>query len=103
MDFDRVFRMENCSALLTPVTSGIPPLFSELSDADGYVRERADDFYTQPSNMAGVPAISVPFMETSNGLPVAVQIIADHMNDGIALDVAKKLYENSTVQRISCK
>ncbi|VIO86550.1 Uncharacterized protein BM_BM13821 [Brugia malayi] len=100
MDFDRVFRKEGCDILLTPVTSGIPPLFSEISDTDGYRRECQDDFYTQPCNLAGVPAISVPFMRTADGFPVGVQIIADHLKDGIALDVAEKLYEYSVVKTV---
>ncbi|OZC09872.1 Amidase [Onchocerca flexuosa] len=95
MDFDRVFREEDCDVLLTPVTSSIPPLFSEISDADGYKRECEDDFYTQPCNMAGVPAISVPFTKTADGFPIGVQIIADHLKDGLALDVAEKLYQYS--------
>uniref|UniRef100_A0A8R1XUM5 Glutamyl-tRNA(Gln) amidotransferase subunit A, mitochondrial n=1 Tax=Onchocerca volvulus TaxID=6282 RepID=A0A8R1XUM5_ONCVO len=95
MDFDRVFREEDCDVLLTPVTSSIPPLFSEISDADGYKRECEDDFYTQPCNMAGVPAISVPFTKTADGFPIGVQIIADHLKDGLTLDVAEKLYQYS--------
>ncbi|VDN18379.1 unnamed protein product [Gongylonema pulchrum] len=95
-DFDRAFRELKCDVLLTPVTSDVAPLFSELSDSSGYVRERADDFYTQPSNMAGVPAVSVPFTRAAQrkDLPLAVQIIADYMNDGLVLDVAAKLREH---------
>ncbi|CAG9532534.1 unnamed protein product [Cercopithifilaria johnstoni] len=100
MDFDRVFRKEGCDILLTPVTSGIPPLFSEISDIDGYKREREDDFYTQPCNMAGVPAISVPFTKTEDGFPIGVQIIADHLKDGMALDVAERLNEYSDAQTV---
>lgn len=88
MDFEKVFRKEGCDVLLAPVTSGTPPLFSELGDVNGYDRERIDDYYTQPSNMAGVPSISVPFSVTRSGLPVAVQLIADFLNDGTVLDVA---------------
>lgn len=96
MDFDRVFRKEDCDILLTPVTADVPPLFSEFSDCDNFEREQTDDFYTQPSNMAGVPAMSVPFSETEDGLPIGVQVIADYMNDGLVLDVAKRLHEYST-------
>ncbi|VDN03010.1 unnamed protein product [Thelazia callipaeda] len=101
MDFDRVFQENGCDILLTPVTSGIPPLYSELNDADSYKRERADDFYTQPCNMAGVPAISVPFMKTEDGFPVGVQIIADYLKDGLVLDVAQKLNEYCGI--LKCK
>ncbi|MCP9266090.1 Glutamyl-tRNA(Gln) amidotransferase subunit A, mitochondrial [Dirofilaria immitis] len=69
--------------------------FSEISDTDGYKRECEDDFYTQPCNMAGVPAISVPFTRTADGFPIGVQIVADYLKDGIALDVAEKLYQYS--------
>lgn len=45
--------------------------------------------------MAGVPAISVPFTKTADGFPIGVQIIADHLKDGLTLDVAEKLYQYS--------
>lgn len=38
--------------LLTPVACGPPPLYSDLSKG-GFQREDADDFYTQPVNLAG--------------------------------------------------
>lgn len=43
--------------------------------------------------MAGVPAIAIPFTETSKGLPIAVQIMTDYLNDGLALDIAHCLYQ----------
>lgn len=88
-DFDRVFREEGCSALLTPVTTGPPPYFSQMKEGS-YERERSEDFYTQPANMAGIPACAVPFVN-ANGLPVSVQVMADHLNDGIVLEVASVL------------
>ncbi|KHN75720.1 Glutamyl-tRNA(Gln) amidotransferase subunit A, mitochondrial [Toxocara canis] len=91
-DFDRAFGELGCDALLTPVTCGVPPRFSEINQISGYERERIDDFYTQPANMAGVPAIAVPFAQTEKQLPVAVQIMADYLNDGLALDIAHALY-----------
>uniref|UniRef100_A0A914ZGW5 Glutamyl-tRNA(Gln) amidotransferase subunit A, mitochondrial n=1 Tax=Parascaris univalens TaxID=6257 RepID=A0A914ZGW5_PARUN len=93
-DFDHAFKDLGCDALLTPVTCGVPPYYSEINHISGYERERIDDFFTQPANMAGVPAIAVPFMETAEKLPVAVQIMTDYLNDGLALDIADCLYHS---------
>uniref|UniRef100_A0A0N5AYD7 Glutamyl-tRNA(Gln) amidotransferase subunit A, mitochondrial n=1 Tax=Syphacia muris TaxID=451379 RepID=A0A0N5AYD7_9BILA len=93
-DFDRVFREQNCSALLTPVTIGTPPLASQMKEGN-YERERSEDFYTQPANMAGIPACSVPFVKTEDGLSIAVQIMSDHLQDGIVLQIADQLEKYS--------
>jgi aspartyl-tRNA(Asn)/glutamyl-tRNA(Gln) amidotransferase subunit A len=54
-DFACVFHGENrVDLLLTPVTSDTAPLYSQFTRADdGYARERTDDYFTQPANMAG--------------------------------------------------
>jgi Asp-tRNA(Asn)/Glu-tRNA(Gln) amidotransferase A subunit family amidase len=71
MDFDAVFfkgaSLESSTsatavdALLTPTTAHSAPLFSQVQRMDLEKRLR-DDFFTQPANMAGLPAISVIFM-----------------------------------------
>uniref|UniRef100_A0A914V5U4 Glutamyl-tRNA(Gln) amidotransferase subunit A, mitochondrial n=1 Tax=Plectus sambesii TaxID=2011161 RepID=A0A914V5U4_9BILA len=99
-DFARLFRpeqfgissTEKVDILLTPVASSTAPLRADFErDDDGYTRERSDDYFTQPANMAGVPAISVPVTTAANGLPVAVQLVGDWMQDGQMLAVAKHI------------
>lgn len=61
-DFYRVFRggdenrKEKVDVLLTPATLSEAPLYSEWKAGlgQGYERERKDDYFTQPVNMAGM-------------------------------------------------
>ena len=48
------------------------------------------DTNTTISNLAGIPAVSVPFA-VSNGLPIGIQLFADHMNDKMLLRAARAL------------
>jgi aspartyl-tRNA(Asn)/glutamyl-tRNA(Gln) amidotransferase subunit A len=40
------------------------------------------DVYTVPVNLAGLPAASVPCGTTGSGLPVGLQLVADHFKEG---------------------
>ncbi|VDO93474.1 unnamed protein product [Soboliphyme baturini] len=54
-DFYRLFRQDKVDLLLTPITPSDAPLYSEYVDnEDGYTRERTDDYFTQPVNLAGI-------------------------------------------------
>jgi len=51
------------------------------------------DLYTIPSNLAGHPAISVPFGSDADGLPVGVQVLAPGRRDDRCIQVAAVLEE----------
>jgi len=53
------------------------------------------DIFTISVNLAGVPAISVPCGFTATGLPVGLQIIGRHFDEGTVLRTAHA-YERST-------
>ncbi|KAH7729539.1 amidase [Aphelenchoides avenae] len=90
-DFERVFRKEGVHALLTPVTGHSAPLYSEVKNEQFRAQQRRDDYFTQPANMSGLPAISVPFGLCSQGLPLGVQVICDYLQDDLCLEVADLL------------
>ena len=46
--------------LLTPVSLTPPPLFSSFSSVDNRTQTATQDFCTQPMNLAGVPALTLP-------------------------------------------
>jgi len=50
------------------------------------------DFYTIPANLAGIPAINVPFGE-SNGLPVGMQIMGGRFRDVEVLSLSWRVEE----------
>lgn len=49
------------------------------------------DVYTVPVNLAGLPAISVPFSEAGNGLPMGLTLAAARMDDDKVLSAARML------------
>jgi aspartyl-tRNA(Asn)/glutamyl-tRNA(Gln) amidotransferase subunit A len=49
------------------------------------------DLYTVPSNLAGHPAISVPFGLSGDGLPIGVQVLAPALGEPVMFQVAASL------------
>jgi aspartyl-tRNA(Asn)/glutamyl-tRNA(Gln) amidotransferase subunit A len=46
------------------------------------------DIYTVTADLAGIPGISVPCRETKSGLPIGLQILGRHFDEGKILRVA---------------
>lgn len=64
----------------------VPPKFEDvkkMSPAQNYMT----DFLTIPAALTGLPSISVPVKK--KGLPVGIQIIADHFNEGKLITVGE--------------
>jgi aspartyl-tRNA(Asn)/glutamyl-tRNA(Gln) amidotransferase subunit A len=90
-DFLKVFKQ--CQALVTPVApSAAFPLGAKVDDP---LQMYLSDVFTLPASLAGIPGISVPCGFTSGGLPIGLQILAPHFEEGLALQVAYNL-EQST-------
>ena len=49
------------------------------------------DIYTTSANLAGIPGISIPVGNDSNGLPIGLQLLANQFNEALLLQTAKKL------------
>jgi aspartyl-tRNA(Asn)/glutamyl-tRNA(Gln) amidotransferase subunit A len=47
------------------------------------------DIYTVTASLAGICGVTVPCGATTAGLPVGMQVLASHMNEGIAFRVAR--------------
>ena len=78
-DFARAF--ESVDALVTPTCPAPAFLFGAKSDP---LAMYAEDIFSVPANLAGVPAISVPMGTVARdgvGLPVGFQIIGAHGNE----------------------
>ena len=89
-EFDQVFR--EFDVLVSPTS---PSVAFPLGDktADPYMMY-LNDVFTQPANIAGIPAISVP-AGMSDGLPVGLQFMASHLQEGKLLRAAHA-YEQAT-------
>jgi len=85
-DFDTVFK--DFDALLLP-TAPTPsfPLGARLDDP---LAMYANDIFTLPVNLAGLPGLSIP-MGLSDGLPVGVQIIGPAFSENRLFDVGHAL------------
>lgn len=58
------------------------PRFSDFTLANNRDNTARLDYCTQPANLAGVPAATVPAcISRESGLPISVQLIADSFQD----------------------
>lgn len=79
-------------ALVAPVSpTAAPEPGNELVIGTTVTGARAALAATLPFSLGGYPAISVPVMLSTSGLPVGIQIIGSHGNDYQVLDVAASL------------
>jgi amidase len=79
--------------LLTPVLAAPPPEIGYLSGPEGAHRVGALLLFTAQFNVTGQPAISLPLHVTADGLPVGVQLVADHGREDVLVRVASQLEE----------
>jgi aspartyl-tRNA(Asn)/glutamyl-tRNA(Gln) amidotransferase subunit A len=74
-------------AIVTP-TSPIPPFKLGEKTGDPLAMYLAD-IYTVTASLAGICGVSVPCGTTKAGLPVGMQILTAHLNEGTAFRVAR--------------
>ena len=79
---------ENFDALLSPTSPTVAWEFGAKADP---LAMYMSDVCTIPSNLAGHPAISVPFGAGDGGLPVGVQVMADALQEPVMFRVAAAL------------
>ena len=78
-------------ALLMPTVAKLPFVASSLP---GPADMLTYDLLTVPANLAGMPAISVPFGAT-NGRPVGMQLVAPRHHEACLLSIAYALEERT--------
>ncbi|MCK5460061.1 Asp-tRNA(Asn)/Glu-tRNA(Gln) amidotransferase subunit GatA, partial [Candidatus Parcubacteria bacterium] len=85
-DFNSAFK--SVDAILAPVTPSVAFKIGEKTGnpLDMYL----EDIFTIPANLAGVPALSVPFGSADN-LPIGVQIIGKHFDEKTILKIGHHL------------
>ncbi len=86
-DFEAAY--QRFDALLAPTApGGAFPLGSKTSDP---LLMYANDVCTIPSNLAGHPAVSVPFGTDDAGLPLGVQVLGPALGETVVFQVAAAL------------
>jgi aspartyl-tRNA(Asn)/glutamyl-tRNA(Gln) amidotransferase subunit A len=83
-DFERSFR--SCDVILSPV-SPIPafPIGEKIDDP---LTMYLLDIFTLSANLAGIPGISVPCGFSRKGLPIGLQLMSRHFEEGKLLKAA---------------
>ncbi|QEE27321.1 Asp-tRNA(Asn)/Glu-tRNA(Gln) amidotransferase subunit GatA [Terriglobus albidus] len=74
-------------AIVTPMTP--TPAFKLGEKTDDPVAMYLADVYTVAASLAGICGVSVPCGNTKEGLPIGVQILGRHFDEGMALRVAQ--------------
>ena len=92
--FGRLF--EECDVVLSPVmpVASFPLGMLDVRSPDWevFVRQFLElTAFTHPVNAAGLPAMSVPLNETSDGFPVGSQFIAPYGADNLLFELAGQL------------
>lgn len=84
--------LEGCDALLLPTT------FSEAFEIGAKINDPvamyAEDMFSIFANLAGVPALSVPFAKGDGNLPLGLQIIGRHYEEAHILGIADYIEKN---------
>lgn len=75
--FDEIFKKYDL--IIGPTTTNFAYKLGESED--DAVKSFFDDLFTNPVNMAGLPAISIPIGFGKNNLPIGMQIIANHFDE----------------------
>ena len=57
------------------------------------------DIFTISTNLAGIPGISVPCGNTFAGLPVGVQFLAGHFEEGKLIQIASAYERNAKIEK----
>ena len=92
-DFDEAFKQ--CDVLLTPTTP--TPAFKIGEKTDDPLQMYLSDIFTISTNLAGIPGMVVPCGFTRAGLPVGVQFLAGHFEEGKLIQIAAAYEKNANL------
>jgi aspartyl-tRNA(Asn)/glutamyl-tRNA(Gln) amidotransferase subunit A len=94
-DFAAAFKQ--CDIILTPTTP--TPAFKIGEKMDDPLQMYLSDLFTISSNLAGIPGMSVPCGFTAAGLPVGIQFLAGHFEEGKLIQIASAYEKNASIEK----
>lgn len=94
-DFDEAFK--KCDVILTPTTP--TPAFKIGEKTDSPLQMYLSDIFTISTNLAGIPGISVPCGFTAAGLPLGVQFLAGHFEEGKLIQIASAYEKKANIEK----
>jgi aspartyl-tRNA(Asn)/glutamyl-tRNA(Gln) amidotransferase subunit A len=86
--------LADADVLLCPTLRTPPPPVGEARIAIGsnsYALHTGVTNFTQPFNLAGLPAISIPWTRSKDGLPISIQLVGRRGDDWRVLSIAQRL------------
>ncbi|KAK2576709.1 hypothetical protein KPH14_005367 [Odynerus spinipes] len=101
-DYDKAWN-DNIDLLLTPTTLTDAPNYDDFVLLDNQTQCLIQDHCTQPANMAGIPAVSVPIKLSKKGLPLSLQLMAPPLQEKCLLTVAKWIEDCVRFPKIQLK
>jgi len=87
LDFERVF--EKVDAVVTPTTP--TPAFKLGEKTEDPLAMYLADIYTVTADLTGIPGVSVPCGKSASGLPIGLQILGKHFDEGTILRLGHAL------------
>jgi aspartyl-tRNA(Asn)/glutamyl-tRNA(Gln) amidotransferase subunit A len=90
-DFEEAFH--KVDVILTPTAP--TPAFKIGEKVEDPLQMYLSDIFTIPVNLAGIPAISIPCGFNREGLPIGLQIMGKHFDEGMLLKVAHTFEQNT--------
>lgn len=94
-DFAEAFK--KCDVILTPTTP--TPAFKIGEKTDDPLQMYLSDIFTISTNLAGIPGMSVPCGFTTAGLPLGVQFLAGHFEEGKLIQIASAYEKNANIEK----
>ena len=88
-DYNEAFK--KVDAILTPSTPSTA--FEIENEPTDPVQTYLNDIFTVPINLAGIPAISIPFANDENNLPIGLQLITNSFEEQKLLNIAKNVQD----------
>lgn len=94
-DYDRVFAQYDC--LITPTAPTTALRKGQNQDPLALYK---GDICTIPSNLAGIPGLSLPYGLDKNGMPIGVQLLGKAFAEPTLLRVAYALEQNTNLTKL---
>jgi len=90
-DFNLAY--QKCDVILGPTTP--TTAFTQGDKTDDPVAMYLNDIYTIPTNLAGLPGMSIPAGFDSNGLPIGLQLVGKYFDEARVLNVAHQFQQHT--------
>lgn len=88
---------KKCQVILSPVTTA--PAFKIGDRISDPLAMYLNDIFTVSTNLAGLPGMSVPFSFSQEGLPIGIQLTANHFDEGHMLQAGYAIQQSSSATR----